>query len=136
MNPILKNILAVVAGLVAGSIINMGIIKLGAYIIPPPEGVIPGDMESLKEHMPNFGLEQFIVPFLAHALGTLAGAWLTATAAAAHQMKLALGIGAWFLLGGVAVSFMLPAPIWFSAIDIIVAYLPMGYLGWKLAGSK
>ena len=53
----------------------------------PPEGLIPGDMESLKEHMPNFGLEQFIMPFLAHALGTLVGAWLTAMIAASHQMK-------------------------------------------------
>ena len=93
-------------------------------------------MESLKEMMPNFGPEQFVVPFLAHALGTLVGAWLAALIAASHKMKFAIAIGAWFLLGGVAVSFMLPAPLWFSAFDILFAYIPMGYLGWKLAGSK
>ena len=136
MNPILKNVLAVLAGVIVGSVVNMGIIQISGSIIPPPEGVIPGDMESLKEHMPNFGPEQFIMPFLAHALGTLVGAWLAAVIAASHQMKLALGVGAWFLLGGIAVSVMLPAPTWFSAFDIVVAYLPMGYLGWKLAGSK
>jgi len=136
MNPVLKNILAVIAGIVAGSVVNMGIIQISGHVIPPPEGLIPGDMESLKEHMPNFGAEQFIMPFLAHALGTLVGAWLTAMIAASHQMKLALGIGAWFLLGGIAVSFMLPAPVWFSAMDIVLAYLPMGFLGWKLAGGK
>lgn len=136
MNPILRNILAVLAGVVVGSAVNMGIIQISGSIIPPPEGVIPGDMESLKENMPYFGPEQFVMPFLAHALGTLVGAWLAALLAASHQMKLALGIGAWFLIGGVAVSFMLPAPLWFSAFDIILAYLPMGWLGWKLAGSK
>lgn len=136
MNPILRNILAIIAGVVVGSAVNMGIIQLSGSIIPPPEGVIPGDMESLKENMPFFGPEQFVMPFLAHALGTLVGAWLAALLAASHQMKLALGIGAWFLIGGIAVSFMLPAPLWFSAFDIILAYLPMGWLGWKLAGSK
>jgi hypothetical protein len=25
------------------------------------------------------------------------------------------------------------APFWFISLDLIVAYIPMGYLGWKLA---
>ena len=136
MNPIIRNILAVVVGALVGGVLNMQIIKHGGILIPPPEGLIPGDMESLKEMMPSFGPEQFVVPFLAHALGTLVGAWLAAMIAASHKMKFAMAIGVWFLLGGIAVSFMLPAPLWFSAVDILLAYLPMGYLGWKLAGSK
>jgi|TARA_B110000263_G_scaffold247202_1_gene259625 hypothetical protein len=28
---------------------------------------------------------------------------------------------------------ILPAPFWFISLDLIVAYIPMGYLGWKLA---
>ncbi len=136
MNPIVRNILAVVVGAVVGGVLNMQIIKHGGIIIPPPEGLIPGDMESLKQMMPSFGPEQFVVPFLAHALGTLVGAWLAAMIAASHKMKFAMAIGGWFLLGGIAVSFMLPAPLWFSAVDILLAYIPMGYLGWKLAGSK
>lgn len=136
MNPIVRNILAVVVGALVGGALNMAIINNGGSIIPPPEGLIPGDMESLKEHMPNFGPEQFVMPFLAHALGTLVGAWLAAMIAATHKMKFAMAIGVWFLLGGIAVSFMLPAPLWFSAVDILLAYIPMGYLGWKLAGSK
>ncbi|MEZ4979370.1 MAG: hypothetical protein R2772_08730 [Chitinophagales bacterium] len=37
MNPILRNILAVVAGIVVGSAINMGIIMISGSLIPPPE---------------------------------------------------------------------------------------------------
>ncbi len=37
MNPILRNILAVLAGLVSGSILNMGIIIVSGSIIPPPD---------------------------------------------------------------------------------------------------
>jgi type III secretory pathway component EscU len=54
MNPIIKNIIAVIAGLVVGSIINMGIIMASGSIIPPPEDINPADMESLKEGMHLF----------------------------------------------------------------------------------
>jgi len=73
------------------------------------------------------------MPFLAHALGALAGAFVAALIATNHKMKFALVIGAFFLIGGIANVFMLPSPIWFAVLDIGVAYLPMGWLGWKLA---
>lgn len=133
MNPTIKNILAVIAGLIVGSIINMGIIMISGSIIPPPEGVNPTDMESLKEGMHLFSPKHFLMPFLAHALGTLAGAYLTALIAASHKMKLAVGIGVFFLAGGIANAFMLPAPTWFIIVDLVGAYLPMGWLGGKLA---
>ncbi|MBL4585560.1 MAG: hypothetical protein JKX84_00675 [Flavobacteriales bacterium] len=133
---IIRNILAVLVGIGVGGVANLQILKYGALIIPPPEGLISGDMESLKEFMPMFGPEQFVTPFLAHAIGTLVGAWLAAMIAASHQMKLALGIGIWFFAMGIIMSFMLPAPLWFTAVDSLFAYIPMGWLGWKLAGSK
>ena len=42
MNPIIRNVLAVIAGLVVGSIVNMGIINLGGSIISPPGAIIAG----------------------------------------------------------------------------------------------
>ncbi|MFA7688412.1 MAG: hypothetical protein WCY25_11155 [Moheibacter sp.] len=50
MKPILRNILAVIAGWIVGSIVNMGLIKLG-YGIYPIEGVDPNDMNALAEVM-------------------------------------------------------------------------------------
>jgi hypothetical protein len=135
MNPILKNILAVLAGVILGSIVNMGIIMLSSSIIPPPEGVDPSDMESLKSSMHLFEPKHFIVPFLAHALGTLAGAFITALIAVNHKMKLALVIGLFFLLGGISSVFMLPSPTWFIVLDLVVAYIPMAWIGGRLAGQ-
>lgn len=133
MNPVLKNILAVVAGIVIGSTVNMGIIMLSSSVIPPPEGVDVTDMESLKASMHLFEPRHFIFPFLAHALGTLAGAFVAAFFAANNQMKFAIGIGIFFLLGGIANVFMLPGPTWFAVLDIAGAYIPMGWLGGRLA---
>lgn len=135
MNPILKNGLAVLAGIAVGMVVNMGLIMLGPSIIPLPEGVNPMDVESLKENMHLFQGKHFIVPFLAHALGTLAGAYTTARLAASNKMAFALAIGAFFMIGGVMNVMSLPAPMWFNVLDLVAAYIPMGYLGWMLASK-
>ena len=136
MNPIVRNIAAVVIGLVIGSFVNMGIIMISPLVIPPPTGVNPADMESLKNSMHLFETKHFIFPFLAHAIGTLVGALIAAKIAASHKMKFALGIGAFFMLGGITNAFMLPSPIWFIILDLVGAYIPMGWLGGKLIESK
>ena len=134
MNPVLRNILAVIAGFIIGSIVNSGLVMLGHYIFPI-EGIDSShDAEALKRIMPTLGAEYFIFPFLAHALGTLAGAYAAAMIAFHHKMKMALVVGILFLLGGIAAVFMIPAPTWFVLLDLLMAYLPMAWLGGKLAG--
>jgi hypothetical protein len=64
---------------------------------------------------------------------TLAGAILAAKVAATHKLIIAVVIGLAFLAGGTIMVLSLPSPIWFNALDLIVAYLPMSYLGYKLA---
>ncbi len=136
MNPIVRNILAIIAGLVIGSAVNMFFISLNGPVIALPEGADVSTMEGLKESMALFEPKHFIFPFLAHAIGTLVGAYLAGLIAATHKMKIALGIGVAFLIGGIINVINLPAPAWFSALDLIVAYIPMGWLGGKLAYKK
>jgi len=136
MNSIVKNILAVVAGVIVGSIVNMGLINISGSIIPPPPGVDVSDMESLKASMHLFEPKNFIFPFLAHALGTLAGAYVCALIAAGNKMRFAIAIGIFFLLGGVTNAYLLPAPLWFIILDITMAYFPMAMLGGYLASKK
>lgn len=135
MHPILKNVIAVIIGIVVGSGFNMGIITVSGSIIPPPEGVDLSQIDSLANNMHLFKAKHFIMPFLAHALGTLVGAFVTAKLAASYQLNMAMIIGVFFLFGGIASAFMLPAPYWFIAVDVIVAYLPMALLGAKLAAK-
>ena len=132
MKPILKNILAIIAGIILGSAVNMGIIMISGSIIPPPDGADVTTTEGLKLSMHLFQPRHFIMPFLAHALGTFAGAFLAAFIAANHKMKFALGIAIFFLAGGISNIFILPSPTWFTILDLAGAYIPMGYLGGKL----
>ena len=132
MNPILRNILAVIAGIIVGMAVNMGIVILSGSIIPLPDGVDASNPESLKAGMHLFETKHFIFPFLAHAIGTLAGALTAAKIAVNDYMKFALGIGVFFLIGGIANASMIGLPAWFTAIDLTAAYIPMGWLGGKL----
>ncbi|BDA78733.1 hypothetical protein LPTSP3_g16630 [Leptospira kobayashii] len=136
MNPMIKNILAVLAGCILGSVVNMGIITVSGSIIPPPDGADVTTMEGLKASIHLFQPKHFIFPFLAHALGTFAGAFLAAIIATNHKIKFALGIGAFFLAGGIANILMLPSPLWFTILDLAGAYIPMSYLAGKLVTKK
>lgn len=107
----------------------MGIIMVSGSVIPPPEGADVTTMEGLQEAMHLFQPQHFIMPFLAHALGTLVSALITAYFVVSEPKKWALFIGCFFLLGGVSNVVMLPSPISFAVVDIIIAYIPMAYLG-------
>lgn len=131
MNATLKNILAVVIGLIIGSAVNMGIIMISSSIIEPPSGADVTTMEGLKESIHLFEPKHFLFPFLAHALGTFAGAFLATLISPSHKMKMALLIGIFFLIGGITNVIMLPSPAWFTILDLVAAYIPMAWLGYK-----
>ncbi len=126
-----RNIIALVVGISIGMAVNMGIIMFSGSLIPPPEGVDVMDAASIKANLHLFEPKHFIMPFLAHALGTLVGALVTVMLSVNNHKKLALYVGLFFLAGGVAASAMIPAPVWFIALDLIMAYLPMAWLAGK-----
>jgi len=128
MPNLLRNALALLAGIAIGGGVNMALITLGPSLIPPPAGVDVNSAESLSRAMHLFEPRHFMMPFLAHAVGTLAGALAAYLIAATYRAQLAYVIGAAFLCGGVAASFMIPAPAWFIALDLLAAYLPMAWL--------
>lgn len=136
MNPTIKNILVVIAGLIIGSIVNMSIILGGTSFIGFPEGIDPSDIDSIKNGIHLFEPKHFLTPFLAHAIGTLLGAFIAVKLSTSKKIKFAMIVGAMFLLGGISNSFSIPAPAWFITLDLVVAYLPMAYLGWKLGAKE
>ncbi len=131
----LRNILGVIAGLIIGSMVNMGLIMVSSSVIPPPAGVDMTTVEGITAAMPLLEPKHFVFPFLAHALGTLVASLIACLIAVSHKMTIALVLGILFLCGGIAAAYMISAPIWFEALDLIVAYIPMALLGAKLGGA-
>jgi hypothetical protein len=134
MSNVLRNVLAVVAGFALGSAVNMALIMLSPALIPPPAGVDMNTPEGLAAAMPLLQPRHFLMPFLAHALGTFVGALVAYLIAGSHKARFAWAIGVLFLCGGIAACFMIPAPVWFIALDLVFAYLPMAWLAIRLGG--
>jgi len=130
---IVRFILALVLGLLLGSLVNGGLILISGKVIPPPAGADVTTVEGLKASIHLFEPRHFLFPFLAHALGTLVGAFTAARIAAAGRTAVAFTVGGLFLVGGLINCFMLPAPAWFMVTDLALAYLPMAWIGRKLA---
>ena len=135
MVKLLRNIFAVLAGVLLGSVVNMAIVTFGPSLIPPPAGVDLSTPEGLAAGIALFEPRHFVTPFLAHALGTLVGAFVAYLVAASHKARFAYAIGVLFLIGGIAACFMIPAPVWFMALDLLLAYLPMAWLAIRIGSG-
>ncbi|WP_163864376.1 hypothetical protein [Myxococcus eversor] len=129
---IVRNILAVIIGFAVGSVVNMALVTLGPRVIPAPAGVVASNSANLAASIHLFEPKHFVFPFLAHALGTLAGALVAFLIAGSRRRVFAFAVGTLFLAGGIAASFMIPAPTWFIVIDIVGAYLPMAWLATRV----
>src|SRR5215475_5742223 len=106
---VLRNILAVVVGLIIGGGVNMALVVASPHVIPPPAGVDVSDPQSLSASMHLFEPKHFVFPFLAHAFGTVVGALVAYVVAASHRSVFAYVIGVCFLAGGIAAARMIPA---------------------------
>lgn len=133
MNPVVKNTLVLIAAIILGSIVNSMIVSLNGVLIPFPEGVDVSSMEGLAASMSLFEPVHFLLPFLAHAIGTFVGAFIVAKYAASHGNIFAWIIGTLYFAGGAYMVFSITSPMWFNIIDLVFAYFPMSFLAIKLA---
>ncbi len=131
--PLLRNLLALVIALVAGAVVNLSLVALGPSVFPPPAGVDVTDPAKLADSVHLFQPRHFVFPWLAHAAGSLVGAFLVHLLAASRRWPLAWGVGGFGFAGGLMAASMIPAPAWFIALDLLGAYMPMAWLGGRLA---
>lgn len=136
MNPIIRNVLALMLGAAVGGLVNGAIITISGNIIPPPAGVDVTTQAGLKAGLHLFEPKHFLLPFLAHAIGTFIGSLTCARIAVSMRMVLAMMIGVLFLAGGAQMVMVLPAPMWFNITDLVFAYIPMAFLAAKLVTPK
>ncbi len=105
---------------------NMAVLMVCSFFVPD---LSQTDLHALK----GVELLYFLSPFFAHSLGTLVGAYLATKIAASEKAGIAITVGAIHLAGGVAATFMIDAPTWYDIVDVTLAYIPVAWIGWKLA---
>ena len=132
MPSILRNILGVLIGAAACIFLNGLLLGFMMKLVGTPEGFNPNDLSTY--HL--LQAKHYLSPFVAHSVPSLVGAAIAAVIAATRKMTMALIVGGLHLLGGIAAVFLIDAPLWFDALDLTVAYLPMAWIGGKLVTRK
>jgi len=136
-NIVLRNIAGLIIGIAVCMAVNMGLVVLLGSLFPPPPGVNPEDIESIRANLHKYSTLQMLMPFIAHAVGSLAGGLVAALIAESRKMLWALIVGVVHLLGGISMMMMLPeSPLWFKVLDLGLAYIPMAILGGILGGAN
>jgi hypothetical protein len=135
MHPLVRSILAVLAGLFVGVVV-IGILEYGGHLIYPlPQDLDPRDPkdhDALADYVANAPVGAMLVLLLAYAAGAFCGGWLAATLTTRQQTVHGLIVGGLFLLASAANLSMFPHPMWFVAANLLIV-LPVAYVGAKLA---
>jgi hypothetical protein len=130
----LKRILAVIGGIVAGSITVAAVEMLGHYLYPLPAGMKSDDMEAMKEYIPNAPFMALFFVIIAYALAALVVGFVSTKIANDGKNKYAIIGGVIFLIITIINLAMLPTPVWFWVLGIAVWGLVL--VGYQLALNK
>lgn len=132
MPTILRNLLVLFSGIVIGYYVNMSILMLSPIMTPPPEGMDVTNAASIKEHLHLIGPKYYIIPFIADAVGTLLGACFVASFALGPKLKWTISVGVFFMILGITNLVTMRSPMWFTIVNLSLAFLPMAFLGYQL----
>ncbi len=98
----LRNIGAVIVGLILGMIVNITLIMLNGYVLfPMPEGMDMNDPEQMNDYVATLPTMAILVVIAAHLGQAFVGGWVAARLAGSRPMLLAMIIGVLSLAGGV-----------------------------------
>jgi len=132
----IRAILAVVLGIIAGGFFNMALITVSHTVYPLPEGVDPNDFEAFRAHVEANGLPTgaLIIVLVAHVGGSFVSGLVVGLIAMRPWYVAAAAIGVLWTCGGIAMLMMLPAPTWFAVADVAL-YVPCALLGVHLGAT-
>lgn len=126
----LRRIVAVPAGLIAGIICITIVEKIGHQLYPPPaEG--NGDMTAMKDYVANAPFMALFFVILAYALAAFVSGFTASKVAGNGKHTSAVVCGVIFLCITIYMMATLSAPIWFWVVGILVWILV--FAGSKLA---
>jgi hypothetical protein len=138
MGKVVRSILAVIAGFVAASAVMMLIESINGRVLYPGLGKMAEgmtDREAIRNLMATAPVGAFLVVLFGWMLGSLVGgllaAWIGWNAPGAH----ALVLGGLLTLAGIANNLMIPPPMWFWILSLVV-FLPAAHTGARLAPRR
>lgn len=130
----LKNILAVVAGIIAASVCIWLVETLNHILHPFPDGIKPKDMEGFKSYVGNLPFLGKFMVIIGYALGAVVSGFVATKVSKSEKPNAAIICGIIFMIFTIYNMSVLPTPIWFWVLGILVWGLVL--VGYKLALNK
>lgn len=121
MNPKIRVILAVIAGIVAGSIIIF-IVQMASPHQPPADLDIT-DKTKFAEWVNSLPMSAFLIVLLSYFLGSVAGGWVANKIAAPTYYRPALVAGFGLFVMGLINLITIPHPMWFAIVSSLLYFL-------------
>jgi hypothetical protein len=130
----LRIILGVIAGIIAGSVCVWGVETVNHILHPYPAGMKANDMEAFKSYIENLPFLGKFMVIVGYALGALVSGFISTKIANNGKPTAAIICGLIFLSFTIYNMAVLPTLIWFWVLGILVWGLVLA--GYKLALSK
>jgi hypothetical protein len=138
MRSALRSFAAVVVGFIAASIVMMIVESINGRVLYPELGKAAQgvtDRETLRAMLATAPVGAFLVVLVGWILGGIAGGWTAARLASRAKAWHGVVLGVLLTLAGVANNLMIPPPLWFWIVSLIVL-IPATYLGARLAQGR
>ena len=120
MPPLLRNILAQIAGVIAGVVcISVGE-TIDGRIYPPPPGFDPKNVELVKQYAATLPATALLIVLLSYAVGFFVAVFIATRLAATNHAVRGAVVGAFFGAATVMNLMAFPHPVWFWAANFAV----------------
>jgi hypothetical protein len=135
----LRNIGAVIAGLLVGSAANMAILGVSSMVYPRPEGMDFNDQAQLAAYIATLPTAAFFFVLAAHLGQAFVGGWLAARLSASQPVWMALFVGTVTAMAGLYYLISLPGPVWLwieMPLYFVLSWLPGSWEEARRAGGS
>lgn len=122
-----RTILGVLAGAVVAWLTIIASQFAGASVYPPPPGIDLRDPDQLAAFIAAAPPAAMALVLAGWALGAFLGGWVAAKISRRHRWAAALLVGALVLAGVIANAAMIPHPLWFTMLGMLLP-LPAAWL--------
>lgn len=131
----MRNVGAVLAGLFCGFVTNGLLMGVSSALYPMPEGLDPTDPDALARFIQGLPIGAMMLAMAAHLGQALVGGLVAASISTTHSFRVAMGVGAISMLGGIGNLLSIPHPGWMW-LEVPLHLVCAGWAGSLVAQRK
>jgi hypothetical protein len=130
----LKNVSAILFGLITGFVIIRLVEFINHSLYPPPLDLFT-DKDAIKAYVEQLPIGAKLMVIAGWALGSFGGAYVATMIEKSNSPVFPLIVGGLFMIMGIMNMLVIPRPIWFWGLSML-AFIPMAYAGFSLAAKS